>query len=354
MDGTVRRALLAAAVAIVALVAAAPAGAATGCDPIDPSRCLYPWPNDYFRENGHVALNASMMPKNAGGKAIEPADYNWSDGFSPGAPIITKVPGLDTPEAMKRTGVVPVTDVARSFDPAQPVVVIDAKNGKRQLIWAELDSNATSPANTALLIHPAKNLQEGHRYIVALRNLRDADGNLLQASPYFRIYRDKIATSAPTVEARRPHMEDMFTRLDNAGIKRDELYIAWDFTVASANTLASRLLHIRDDAFAQLGDNNLGDLKVTGKPPKFTVDKVTGFAPCGNDGCQAGENDVIQRRVEGTVQVPCYLDQPGCPPGSRFKLDSSGMPVQTPGNVTNANYICNIPRSVTSSTPGKI
>ena len=98
-----------------------------------------------------------MMPKNVGGKAIDPSDYNRSDGFSPGAPIITKVPGLDTPAAMTRTGVVPITDVARSFEAGQPVVVIDAKSGKRQLIWAELDSNASSPANTALLIHPAKN-----------------------------------------------------------------------------------------------------------------------------------------------------------------------------------------------------
>jgi hypothetical protein len=349
----VRRAVLG-LVAFAVLVAAAPASAANGCDPIDPSRCLYPWPNDYFRENGHLALTAAMMPKNASGKAIDPADYNWSDGFSPGAPIVTKVPGLDTPEAMTRTGVVPITDVARSFDAGQPVVVIDAKSGKRQLIWAELDSNASSPANTALLIHPAKNLKEGHRYIVALRNLRSADGTLLQASPYFRIYRDKLPTNAPAVEARRPHMEDIFSRLEQAGIERNDLYIAWDFTVASAHTLSSRLLHIRDDAFAQLGDTNLGDLKVSGSPPKFKVNKVTTFTPCGSDGCQTGESDEIQRRVEGTVEVPCYLDQPGCPAGSRFNLDASGMPVRTPGNVTNANYICNIPRSVSSATPGRI
>ena len=98
-----RRAVLG-LVAFAVLVAAAPASAATGCDPIDPSRCLYPWPNDYFRENGHLALTAGMMPKNVGGKAIDPSDYNRSDGFSPGAPIITKVPGLDTPAAMTRTG----------------------------------------------------------------------------------------------------------------------------------------------------------------------------------------------------------------------------------------------------------
>ena len=57
--------------AFVALVTAAPAGAA-GCDPIDPSRCLYPWPNDYFRKHGKLALTASMMPTNASGTPIDP------------------------------------------------------------------------------------------------------------------------------------------------------------------------------------------------------------------------------------------------------------------------------------------
>ena len=345
---------LALCAAVLAVMPAVASASAHGCDPIDPSRCLYPWPNDYFRSHGQLALTADMMPRNASGVGIDPSDYNWSDGFSPGAPIITKVPGLDTPAAMAKTGVVPVTDVARSYDANQPVVVINARTGRRQLIWAELDSNASTPANTALLIHPAKNLREGERYIVALRKLRDANGSLLQPSPAFRDYRDRIWTHDKAIEARRRHMEDIFWRLKRAGIKRKSLYVAWDFTVASAHTLSSRMRNIRDDAFAQLGDTNLRDLKVTGAPPKFTISKVTLFSPCGSDGCQDGENDAIQRRVEGTVQVPCYLDQPGCPAGSRFKLDSRGQPVRTPGNTTDANFICNIPRSVSSSAPGRI
>ena len=68
-----------------------------------------------------------MMPTNASGTPIEPSDYNWSDGFSPGAPIVTKVPGLDTPAALARTGAVPVTDLARSFDSKQPILVINAR-----------------------------------------------------------------------------------------------------------------------------------------------------------------------------------------------------------------------------------
>jgi hypothetical protein len=337
----------------IALAAAAPASAA-GCDPIDPSRCLYPWPNDYFREHGHLALTSSMMPANASGTPIEPSDYNRSDGFSPGAPIVTKVPGLDTPAAFAKTGAVPITDIKRSFDTDQPILVINARTLRRQLIWAELDANATSPANTALLIHPAKNQREGERYNVALRNLRGANGSLLQPSTAFRRYRDAVKTHDGAFERRRPHMRRIFKLLRRAGVKRSELYLAWDFTVASAHSLSSRLRGIRDDAFRGLGDTNLGDLKVSGNSPKFTFSKVTNFPPCGTDGCQGTEDDILQRRVEGTVEVPCYLDQPGCPPGSRFKLGPNGQPVRTPGNVYNANFICNIPRSVTSATPGRL
>jgi hypothetical protein len=339
------RALAAAAAVFVALVAAAPAGAA-GCDPIDPSRCLLPWPNDYFREHGHLALTPSMMPANASGTPIEPADYNWSDGFSPGGAIVTKVPGLDTPAAFARTGSVPITDVARSFDAGAPILVINARTLRRQLIWTELDSNASTAANTALLIHPAKNFREGERYIVALRNLRGGDGAPLEPSAAFRKYRDRIESNSPRFERRRPHMEHIFKRLKRAGVKRGELYLAWDFTVASAHSLSSRLRRIRDDAFRGLGDTDLGDLEVSGAAPKFKIAKITDFT--------LAQNAVIRRRVEGTVEVPCYLDQPGCPAGSRFRLGPNGQPVRTPGNTTDANFICNIPRSVTSATPGRL
>jgi hypothetical protein len=334
-----------AALAIALLAALAAPAAAAGCDPIDPSRCLYPWPNDHFRKDGRLALTESMMPANVAGKHIEPSDYNRSDGFSPGSTIVTKVPGLDTPAAFARTGAVPITDVARSFDREQPIVVINARTLRRQLIWAELDSNASTPANTALLVHPAKNLREGERYIVALRRLRDAAGRLLQPSDAFRSYRDRVKTRDRGFERRRLRMEEIFHTLKRAGIKRRELYLAWDFTVASARSLSGRLRHIRDDAFRALGDRDLGDLRVSGSSPKFTITRVTEFTPA--------ENAEIRRRVEGTVEVPCYLDLPGCPPGSRYVLGPDGLPARTPGNVHQANFICNIPRSVTSASPAR-
>ena len=62
------------------------------------------------------------MPRNVAGKPIDPIEYNRNDGFSPGTPIITKVPGLDNEAALQRTGAVPQTDLARAFDADQPIV----------------------------------------------------------------------------------------------------------------------------------------------------------------------------------------------------------------------------------------
>ena len=43
---------------------------------------------------------------------------------------------------------------------AKRAPIVDAKTGKRQLIWAELDSQATGPRQ-ALLIHPGANWRRG-------------------------------------------------------------------------------------------------------------------------------------------------------------------------------------------------
>jgi hypothetical protein len=361
---TLRRTLP--ALAVTALVAGAaalalPDGAGSqqsaspsgSCDPIDPAHCLFPWPNDYFtvadpstQTGRRVDLDLTSMPRNRAGIPINPADYNRSDGFSPGQMIVTKVPGLETQRAFERTGAVPITEIEDSFKPDAPIVVLNADTGERHLIWSELDANPQDPGDVALLIRPAVNFEEGGRYIVALRNLKDAQGRTIEAQRPFRTYRDRIPTSDPDTEARRPHFEEIFETLLRAGIKRKSLYLAWDFTVASRQNLTERMLHIRDDAFAQLGDTDLADMQVQGSPPPFSVSSTQSFAPCGDDGCQSGENDRIARRVEGTFTVPCYLDTPGCPTGSRYLLaPGSNTPTRLPGNQMSANFICLIPRS---------
>jgi hypothetical protein len=333
----VRRGVLIVAVSAIALGVAAPAQAAPkGCDPLDPAACLLPWPNDHFRKDGRLALTNAQMPRSTDGKPIAARDYNWSDGFSPGQILVTLVPGLD----LRRSRAAPVTDIGRSLKRRQPIVVIDAKTGRRQPIWSELNAQATNPRRRSLHIHPGIGWREGRRYIVALRNLKRAGGGTIEARRAFRIYRDRLPAAGRAVNRRRAHMEDIFRHLRKAGVRRGNLYLAWDFTVASREGLTGRLLSIRDRSFAELGDTDLGDLKVAGRAPDFAVAEARAIP------------GLAARRVSGTVDVPCWLDQAGCPPGSRFELNRRGLPVRTAGNVQKARFVCIVPES-SAATPAR-
>jgi hypothetical protein len=342
------------AAAVLAVAASSAAAQEVGrCDPLDPSVCLQPWPNDYFTvadpttDTGRrVSLDIASMPRNTANKPIDPTDFNRNDGFSPGQEIVTHVPGLDNPAAFQKTGAVPITDIARTYDENQPVVVINADTHQRHLIWSELDANPANDSDRNLIIRPAVNFDEGGHYIVALRRLKDSSGNTINAQKPFRIYRDRLPSTDPAVEARRPHMEEILKTLRQSGIGTRDLYLAWDFTVASERNLSERMLHIRDDAFAQLGDTNLADMRVQGAAPQFTVTSTTDYVPCGTDGCQSGESDRLFREVQGRVVVPCYLDAPGCPSGSQFAYGTDGLPLRIPGNTDPANFDCIIPRRV--------
>ena len=320
---------------------------ASRCEFIAGGDCLFPFPSDRFTvadrrtpTGRRVHFTRAAMPANARGVRIDPSQLNRSDGFSPGQEIVLQVPGLDTPAALRKTGAVPLTDLGDAFRRSQPIVLIDATTRKRQLIWAEIDSHARRPADADLLIHPGKNLQEGHRYIVALRNLKTAKGKPIPAPAGFQLYRDRLTTHVRAVESRRKHFESIFKTLKRAGIARRSLYLAWDFTVASEKSTTSRLLAIRNDAFKQLGDTNLADLTVQGRAPAYTVTNVRDFS--------AADNPQIAREVDGTFEVPCYLNRAGCPTGAAFHYASNSpdaLPTQMPGNVDHANFICIVPRA---------
>jgi hypothetical protein len=324
--------------------------AADRCDFIGPqqgSRCLLPFPDDYYTVSDRssatgrrVNLNTASMPSNRAGTHIDAAPYNLSDGFSPGQTILLKVPGLDSKAALQTTGAVPINHIGRYLDPDQPVVVIDAGTGQRWPIWAEIDANASNPANAELLINAATNFAAGHRYIVALRNLKTAAGQAIQAPSGFRYYRDHLPSSNPVINRRRGHFEQIFHSLRKAGIDRRDLYLAWDFTVASDQNITDRALRMRDDAFASLGDTNLADQVVSGVAPSFQVTSVQSFTPA--------QSSQIARRVTGTVKVPCYL-APSCAPGGQFQLDSRDLP--TRNGSWDANFDCIIPRVAVDGTP---
>jgi len=293
--------------------------------------CLLPFPSDAMTVDDattvtgrRVALPDSVMPVSTAGIAVDPSRQNRADGFSPGSAGLVLIPGVDP----TGSGLAPIDDLARSLDEGSNSVVIDATTGERWPHWVELDANAIELDRQGLFIRPAVNYPDGHRIVVAFRNLVDDAGGAIEPTDTFRAYRDRLESDVAEVEARRPAMERVFADLDAAGVARDELVIAWEFTVISTESLTGPLVHMRDDAFSILGD----------AAPTYRVDEV-----------RRDDSDTYTI-MEGTYDVPLYLTGDGA---SGTGLNLVGDPDLPEVNGTFASvFRCMIHDNTSAAEPG--
>ena len=298
--------------------------ATTTCDFLIAAKCLLPYPSSVFlRPDGstptgyRVAYEREAMPANIDGVHIDPTEWNTLDGFSPGPLIVAFFPqGVD----LAASETAPVTEVARSLEADSPTVLLDAETRERIAHFVELDVQASGPETQTLLIRPAKRLNDGRRYIVALRDLVDREGDAVEPERPFEILRDGLATPVSAINERRADFEDIFTILGLAGVARENLVLAWDFVTASTESLTGRALALRDRGLAANGP---------GAPP-FTIESV-----------EENVNDDTFRRVRGRFVVPLFMTS--ATPPARLNLDELGLPAQS-ANAT-APFIVNIPRS---------
>lgn len=350
-----------------------------GCDPIDPAQCMLPYPNDWFTsyDRGSLTtrrlnLNTLAMPRNAAGKPIDPSAWNdGSDGFSAGSQILTVVPGMTKNSDLAPSGLPSDTDMALNSSAASGVILLDADTGKTSPVWTEVDqytqeagavpAGSAGPVQQDLMIHPAANLIDGHRYIVALRHMVTDSGANAQPSAAFKAYRD--GTASPS-DPRTAHMNGIFADLQEAGWSRSSTYLAWDFTTASTTSATGRLQAIRNDAFTQLGQTpqgmKQGAVTPGSKAPAFNVSSVTNYT--------AQQNPNVARQITGTFTVPCYIAPTcsppvkcetitaptpagtpfdDCPSPGEFALDRSNLyavPHQVAGQTYTAGFICNVGR----------
>lgn len=300
--------------------AATPDSAERGeCDPIDPAACLLPWPNDRFTrpdpatDTGlRVDLPAEGTPANANGVAIAVDEWNRNDGFSPAAIGVTVVPEVD----VEASQLPPVTDIGRSLDEDSTLVLFDVDAGERVPAWAELDSAATDPERTPLLIQPATALVEGHRHVVALRDLKRSDGTPI----------DPVADYEAALDDPDAQTAEIIDGLSDAGLDADEMTTAWSFTVSSSTSLSGRLRHMWDETESELGDG----------APDFVVDSAEDVGPA--------------RVVSGSFDMPNYLTGDG---STGSVLNNEGDPDGIPernGSMT-ADFTCTVPVAATGSEP---
>jgi len=299
-----------------------------GCDPLTPSYCGFPYPNDYWTVADsstvtglRLALPEVTMPVSGFGARSNPDAFNEMDGFSPGIAAMTHFPGATV------AGLATPNNIQDSLEATSPTVIINAETSERLAHWVDLDeyvvqaklridAGKDQPSFTidrgieelrqeqALMLRPAIRPEDATRYIVAIRNVRDGDGELVAPSPGFQALRDDNPSEDQVIESRRAHFEEIFSTLEDAGISRGDLQVAWDFTTASRENNTSAMVHIRDDAFEKFPD---------GVP--YTIELK-------NDDI----NDDIACRLEITFDMPLYLTKGET--GGLLNLGSDGLPEQ--------------------------
>lgn len=277
--------------------------------------CLLPFPWDGWRVadpaaqgGARVVISEPALPHTEAGGVYDPAVLHGFDGFSPGTQIAVKLPSPVQAAQLHPYDPADSTPAWEgSLAAASATVIVDAMTGQRVPHVAEMDARPDDPSRSALVLRPMVRLQNGHRYVVALRGLRDASGDAFSPPSGFAAIRDRGSSPDARVAPLAARYEaEVFPALAAAGVPRAELTLAWDFTVRAAEPVAADMLAVRDAVIA----------RVRARRPAVTVTMVT-----------ENPSAHIARQVEGTVRVPLYLT--GTSTSSSLRRDAQGRPTST-------------------------
>lgn len=261
-----------------------------GCNPVAFEHdCTMPFPSNVFLEDDanmpsgkRVDISPGGQPVTKSGVPFNPFELHPADGFSPLMPILSHFPeGVD----LENVNFHPNGGDA-TLAPTSTTLLINAETGALVAHWAELDEDAASPADQAFIVRPFARLKEKTRYIVAFQGLKDAQKQPIVAPNGFRHLRDKIADPALEEIAGR-YEQDIFPVLKSAGVKREDVQLAWDFTTKSMAHTTGDMLEMRADLIERLEKD----------PIEVTLGEVN-----------QNPSDNVALEINGTMKVPLYME----------------------------------------------
>ena len=312
----------------------------------DGSLCLLPFPDDYYtvadreqrdRQAGRPQDRGDARERRRHPHRRRPLQRSTT-ASAPGRRSCSRSPASTRPAALARDRRgADQPPRARTATQDAPVVVIDAQTGERWPIWVEIDSNATTPEATALEIHPATNFAAGHRYIVALRDLRHADGDAIEAPEGFRYYRDDLPSSrADDQRPAQPLRVDLQDPARRPRSSARSLYLAWDFTVASDENIAGRAAHDARRRLRPARRHDDGRPRAAGRlARRSTITDVENFTAGGG----RRDRPPGHRHLRRCPATWCRTARPG----GRFAA-RPGRPADAATATGPANFDCIIPR----------
>lgn len=310
------------------------------CDPLQPEVCTYPWPSNLYlaadpnRVTGYtLRFGATSLPANRAGVRVDPAPYNRMDGYGLGTPIMVLFPNLDASNLPDETR------IQDSIADDAPIWILEQSKGwVRVPYFAELDLSEPDPAKRTLFIRPAQILSPATRYVVVIRGLKDTSGARYSKSPAFAALLAGGATD-PLLQPRQARFDAVGEAIDNVGVDRAEVQLAWDFNTASTEALTSRLLTMRDGALAAVGPTG----------PAITITTTEEFVPS-DDGSGRPVDPQMRYRIEGTITVPSYLTTKTIAFVNHtvLNLDADGVPQR--GADRQVHFWMIVPHSTASAT----
>lgn len=298
------------------------------CNPLGGgTACLLPWPSSVYlspdasTETGfRVALPPGAMPVNMDGIAVDPTPWNRFDGFSPSGALLAAFPQGVAPDGLPGHD-----DPAASLADDSLIVLVNMDTGERVPLFAEVDMNADDDAHRALIIRPLVRMAPASHYAVGIRTgVMGGDGQPLAPSPAFQALVDGTDFDHPLFPALAAGAGDLFGALDQAGVARDDLVLAWDFWTASDDSLSADLQSMREQALPVMGD--------AGENLTFQAQQVD------------GDPSLTYRLLVGTHDAPNFMTD-GESDTSIIERDAGGAPVLD--GTYDANFAAAIPACVT-------
>ena len=313
----------------------------TDCDPLQPDHCAYPWPSSHYlapdetRESGWaLTFGPTSLPRSVQGRYVDPTPFERLDGFGLGVSPTVYFPDLDI------EGMATEDTIAKSLDEDSPTVWLSVRDDVIEKVphWVELDARSAPGEPAALILRPAIVLQENTRYVVGMRNLEDTSGAAIAPSEAFATLRAGEGLTDPELKFRHERFEEVFAALEESEVARDELTLAWDFHTASSESLHGKMLKMRDETFAELGEGG----------PAMTVESVKEFAQT-EDGSGREVHEQIAFQIEGTFTAPLYMVGPGPGDEGLFNLGADGKVLRN--GTREAKFFARIPHSALDGTP---
>jgi hypothetical protein len=335
------------------------------CDPLVPGYCSMPWPSAKFlvedsgTKTGYaLRFGETTLPANTSGVHIDARQFDHLDGFTPGSPFLTYFENLDD------ANIPGELDIAKTLDDDSPVLLYRVIEGETDTVervpcWAELDGNEPDAKRRVLFIRPAVHPAEDTRYIVALRFLKDREGNDIPRSDAFEALAAGEAAGTPVAD-RQARFDEIFALLQADGINKDDLVLAWDFHMASTDTLHGRLLQMVNSMYDGYGEDGGPTFHF------YAADAVPGDAPTApkdgyrirakqKDDPAAPEYDEhIAYDIIGTFETPHWMEPAKVGKDKdidawRFARDESGAIKQVGTRFSEVRVL--IPWSALDGTP---